>query len=400
MSTMAAAATMSAMPTGSVFSASVVALGADATTHAAQESRPGAIPPNLLVPLPSTGGVPPITQPPGDPTAMLWGGRAEQRRYADRAREIRERYFRSHRPDRREAGMNALRAMNDPASFEPLIQAFSRAAPWARLALLDHFAECGAEGQAALAFIAITDRDPAQRAAATERIRRPVCDAALRVIDAALRHTTHDIVNSAGALAGNLNVLAAIPPMIFGQVADDPVRRGGDLAWIAIGTTKTYVANVVPIVGDNSGAFAPVIGAVYEGVVLRVQDAVAYSYRTDLHEALVSMTSADFGESTAHLGYDMRAWWQWFNEEYVPFKQRQAEALARLESSERQHAEARSAVPPGITAPEHPAPRAPESRPAEAPPAEPQPPEPTPPGEPSIEEHPSVSGSPAESLPE
>lgn len=336
-------------------------------TQAADESV-APIPANLLAPIPAVGGVPPITDPPGDPEAMLFGARAEQRSYERVLRDLCHRSFRTQRADVRADGLAQLRQFTDPASFEPMIMVLAREAPEIRRAMLDHFAESGDYGQAALAYVAISDPDRTFRHEATTRIRRPACDAVMRVVDAALRQKRHDFVNNAGALAGNLNILAAIPPMIFGQVADDPVRGTGDLAWIAIGTTKTYVANVVPIVGDNSGAFAPVIGSVIEGVVLRIQDAVAYSYRTELHESLVNMTSADFGENTESMGYDMRAWWHWFNTRYVPFKQKQEEERQRTAAIEEARSRQAAAPPPPPAPPEPPAPRDPlEPRDAAAP---------------------------------
>jgi hypothetical protein len=36
------------------------------------------------------------------------------------------------------------------------------------------------------------------------------------------------------------------------------------------------------------------------------------------------MTTDDWGQSTAHLGYDMNAWWHWYNEQYVPDKNARA----------------------------------------------------------------------------
>ncbi|MBM4113833.1 MAG: hypothetical protein FJ253_10790 [Phycisphaerae bacterium] len=285
--------------------------------------------------------------------------RAEQRDYPRQLQQLADRYFRTARDEERARGIAALRTFTDPASFRPMLETMEREQPDVKLAMLDHFSEQGEAGQAAIALAAIRDRDKAFRHQATTRLRRPVADSVVRVVDDSLRDTKHEVVNNAGLLAGNLNILSAIPPMIFAQVADDQVQGQGDLAWIAIGTTKTYVANVVPIVGDNSGAFAPVIGAIYEGVLLRVQDAVAYSYRTDLHEQLVAMTTADFGESTEHLGYDMREWWVWFNTRYVPFKQRQAEELARLAEVERQLKEQRPAADEPPPPPESPVPAPP-----------------------------------------
>lgn len=332
----------------------------DPTPPVTPLTRSAPIPANLLKPIPSTGGVPPITSAADLLEQNLEEARAEQRDYRKQVQEIVDRYFRTNLPEQRAKGIASLRTFTDPASFRPMLQGLSREAPDVKRGMLEHFASQGDAGQAAIALAAIHDPDKNFRHEATSKLRRPAADSVIRVVDDSLRDTKHEAVNNAGLLAGNLNILSAIPPMIFAQVTDDAVPSGGDLAWIAVGTTKTYVANVVPIVGDNSGAFAPVIGSIVEGVVFRVQDAVAYSYRSDLHESLVAMTTADFGESTESLGYDMRAWWSWFNTRYVPFKQRQAEEMARMAEVERQLSQpAPVGEPP--PPPESPAPKAPTS---------------------------------------
>jgi len=335
-------------------------LSGDAGAQNASSSPADAvpIPASLLRPIPATGAVPRITDAPNPMDDPLSDARAEQRDHHRELVRIRDRAFRTAREQTRRAGIEDLRLFKDPSSFKPMMEVMAREKADVRLAMLDHFADCGDEGQAALAYAAIHDSDPAFRQAATAKLRRPAAESVLRVIDDSLRDTRHAVVNNAGMLAGNMNILAAIPPMIFGQLASDQVRGSGDLAWIAIGTTKTYIANVVPIVGDNSGAFAPVIGSIVEGVVLRVNDAVAYSYRTDLHHALVSMTTADFGESTEQYAYDMRAWWEWFNTRYVPFKQRQAEEMAQLKEVERQQRDRPTGSEPPPP-PELPAPKPP-----------------------------------------
>ena len=86
--------------------------------------------------------------------------------------------------------------------------------------------------------------------------------------------------------------------------------------------------DLIPIVGSNSGAYEPVIGIVSEGVVMRVIDAVAIEYRTPVHSALVAMTSHEWGQSTAHLSYNVQAWWDWYNTQYVPFKNEQTAKAA------------------------------------------------------------------------
>ncbi|MBX3354316.1 MAG: hypothetical protein KF724_01305 [Phycisphaeraceae bacterium] len=45
----------------------------------------------------------------------------------------------------------------------------------------------------------------------------------------------------------------------------------GQRSWISVAKAITYVSNVQPIAGDNSGAFAPVINVVYEGFVLDIE---------------------------------------------------------------------------------------------------------------------------------
>ena len=104
-------------------------------------------------------------------------------------------------------------------------------------------------------------------------------------------------------------------------------------AWIAIGTTTSYVQNVVPVVGDNSGAFQPVIGQLIEGVVMRVQDCAVTIYHGGVHDSLVAMSSYDTGTDTSNLGWDMAAWARWFDGTYVPFKQEQDRRLAAAASA-------------------------------------------------------------------
>jgi hypothetical protein len=197
-----------------------------------------------------------------------------------------------------------------------------------RLAVMDHLARQGSAGQAILARIAIHDKAKPIRAEATRRVQQPPVDSVLQVLDEGLRANEHETVNNAGLLAGNIHAIEAIPALIFAQFAQDPQPPEGDLGWIAIGTTRSYVQNLVPVTGDNSGAFSPVIGQVFEGVVMRVQDCIVTTYRADVHDSLIAMTSFDTGTDTARMAWDMRGWARWFNEEYVPFKQREDQALA------------------------------------------------------------------------
>jgi hypothetical protein len=200
-----------------------------------------------------------------------------------------------------------------------------------RLAVLDHLAKQGDEGQGALAWAAIHHDDPAIRHEAITRIETPARDDVLMVLDGALRSPVHSVANAAGALAGTLNALEAIPLLMMAQVTTDRVENEGDLAWIAVQTQTAYVQRLEPVAGSGAGAFQPVVGVVNEGAVLRVVDAVAIFYRTEVHRVVVSMTTTEWGQSTEYLGYDLPAWWRWYNEEFVPYKNDQAERAALAE---------------------------------------------------------------------
>ena len=300
--------------------ATVIAALLLATTPA----PPAPVPSNLLQPLPRSGAVPPIVPPSAGPSFEDLEARAKLRNYEGQIRAIVRKHFRRGMSvEQREEGFRRLREFIDPAAFLPMAEVLGGESEDLRAFLINFLAEQGDDGQAALAPIAIHGSDPAIRNAAVDRIVNPAPDAVLRVIDRGLRDNRHAVANASATLAASLDALSAIPLLIFAQATEDPVRQRGDLAWIAIGTSRSYVANVVPVVGNNAGAFQPVLGVVYEGTLLRVMDAVAVNYRIDVHNALVAMTSNDIGQSTADLGYNLPAWYAWFNEVYVPFKQNQ-----------------------------------------------------------------------------
>lgn len=224
----------------------------------------------------------------------------------------------------REEGIAQFKRWKDPASWQVLWDAMKREKDDVRLAYLDHLASQGGLGQAMLAKIAIRSDEAEMRHEASRRIHRPACDEVVAMIELGLRDDRHAVANQAGLLAGKVDAFAVIPSLIFAQVAADEKKTDGDLAWIAIGTRTNYIANVVPVVGDRTGAFQPIVGSLQTGVLMRVQDAMVYTYRSDAHHSLVALTTRDFGQSTVDNGWDMKRWWTWFNTEYVPYKQAQA----------------------------------------------------------------------------
>ncbi|MHC4590967.1 MAG: hypothetical protein ACYTAQ_17015 [Planctomycetota bacterium] len=161
------------------------------------------------------------------------------------------------------------------------------------------FAGQGDDGQAALAWVAIHDDDERIRHEAARRLVAPASKPVLRVLDHGLRSPVHEIANNAGTVAGATFALETIPLLIFAQATADPVEDEGDLAWILVATQTAYVAGIDPIVGSGSGAFAVIPGVVQEGVLLACD------------------------RPTDHLGYDMKAWWEWYNAQYVPCRNEQ-----------------------------------------------------------------------------
>jgi len=289
-----------------------------------EEFRRTSISPALLAPLPTTGGVPrmvPARVRPG--TAEDWA--THDRRYALlRMQQLRA----GSAPATRASGLAAIRECKDPSAFESMYGALKGERHDVQMAMLDAFAVGGDEGQYAIASMAIQSADKGVRAEATRRLTLPPGPGALAAIDDGLRAGDHEWVNNAGVLAGAVHAIEAIPQLIFAQYVQQPTEERGDRAWIAIGKTTSYVQNVVPVTGDNSGAFQPVIGQVYEGVVFRIQDCVATVYHGGVHDSLVAMTTYDSGMDTAGIGWDMRAWRTWFDTTYVAIKRRQADELA------------------------------------------------------------------------
>jgi hypothetical protein len=202
-----------------------------------------------------------------------------------------------------------------------------------RRAVIEHLSESGEVGQAALAWTAVFSKNADMRIEATAAIRTPASSAVLGVLQIGLRGTEHATIDQAGRLAGVIDAWAAIPHLIATQYAADPVRKKRDLAWIAIGTQRSYVQNLIPVTGDGAGAFQPVIGQVTEGFVMRVTDAIAIIYRTEVHHALVGITSRATGTDTSGNGWSFTAWRDWYNDEFLTIARARAEAVSDAEAA-------------------------------------------------------------------
>lgn len=256
---------------------------------------------------------------------------AELMGYEEEVRRIKARHFGSIRNTaRRKAGFDELATFTDPAAFRSMWRVLRDEKDDVRLWLLDYFAQNAEDGQGALAWIAINevgDNEVADenKYEALRRLTSPPGQPVLNALDYGLRHHDANVANAAASVAGAVNAIEAIPLMIFAQAAGDDADGDppGDEAWILVGTQTVYVQALIPIVNNGAVAFQPIPGVLTEGFVFRVVDSAVIIYRTIIHRVLVTMTTNDWGQPTDHLGYDVNAWVDWYNDEYLPYKNAQ-----------------------------------------------------------------------------
>ncbi len=254
--------------------------------------------------------------------------RAEIREYKRQLTALKRRYLEHPSPERRAEGLARLREFTDPAAFETMVEVFDDADARVRNAVLDHIHTQGPAGEGALTYLAVHGPNGAYREGAAQRLPNPATPGVMYAIDSMLIDEDAKVAGRAAALASHLNAVSLIPRLIQQQLGGgggggggtNSGDRTGDLAWIAVATQQVYVQDLIPLTGDSSGAYQPVVGVVSDGFVMRVLDAVVIEYRTEIHYHLVELTSRDWGKSTEHLAYDPEAWWTWYRQDYLPFK--------------------------------------------------------------------------------
>ena len=288
-----------------------------------------------LQPIPQSGAVPPVVNPAYIQAIEKMALSGKYGPYQRQLKNHARRFLGNRRdPELRTIGLRGLSDFTDNGALFAMPFALRRERPDVRKAILEHLASSGPVGEAALAWTAIHHDDPAMRSEATAAIPNESEPLVLAVIAQGLRDQRHSVVNAAGALAGAIDAIQTIPLLIFSQYSRDEVQKKGDLAWIAMGTQQSYVQNLIPVGGDNAGAFQPVIGTLTEGFVMRVSDAVAFVYRRDVHSSLIRLSGNASGQSTEHLGWDMHAWREWYNATYLPLANIQREDLANEDAAQ------------------------------------------------------------------
>ena len=280
-------------------------------------------------PAPST--LPAVEDPaeitkPDDLTEALKAHHMRREHLEIELKRLRHRYFRNPRAhDLREAGFEKLKEYNDPAIFESMIEIFSRSGDDVVEFIIDHLASLETpEALATVAWTAVFDKHPRRRAMATDTLAETLDGkeaprTVKSVVADGLRRSHDPHVANAAGLAATLKMADAIPAMIASQVIGrGNGSDGGALAYIIVGQQQAFVSDLEPVVGDSAVAFDPTLSVVTEGVVLRVMDSVVVTYRVEVHDALVRLTSELGGRDTSYLGWDVPKWRQWYTKEFLP----------------------------------------------------------------------------------
>lgn len=186
-----------------------------------------------------------------------------------------------------------------------------------------------------------TTSDDEIAAAARESLPTTLSPTALGELVDALGAKRERTINRAAMIAGAHPAGTLIPSLINAQFAETSDPKQGDEAWIAIGKTTTYVAGLVPVVGNGSGAFQPIPGVVFEGSILRIMESTVTIYRTEVHQALVATVEQTTGQPAPPFGFERDRWMAWYRNEYPQL----AQAYAR-ERAEKEIADGVRTTPP------------------------------------------------------
>ncbi|MGH7132255.1 MAG: hypothetical protein ACREJO_09955 [Phycisphaerales bacterium] len=241
----------------------------------------------------------------------------------------------------RQAGLAQLEPYyKDPAYYPSLIDIFAREKADVRTGILDSFAEQRTEqGDAAIAWVAVQDKDAAIRDEAVTRLvkraeanKNEIPLAVKTVIANGLQGKNREAQANAAHVADSLTLIEAIPAMILAQQVGlggggGQSGHGSDIAWIMVGRQQAFISDLTPVVGNSAVGFDPTVSVLTEGTVLRIGAAYATlgsgSSSGGINGPLVNMTKRVSGTDTASLGTDTRAWVRWYNSEFLPLMARQ-----------------------------------------------------------------------------
>jgi hypothetical protein len=221
------------------------------------------------------------------------------------------------------AAVKALRALSSRVEIACALKVldgegsrpnFIASDPAVRRALFAAMATEPSLGQAKLVEFAVCGDDHV-RAHAADALPDELAQAALDELVRLLGSGRELHINRAASIASSHPAASLIPALVNAQYAP-PKPKKGDEAWIAIGTARNYVQNQIPIVGDSSTSFQPVIGTVYEGSLLRIMESMVEICRTEVHVALEDVVVHNTGMPAPPLGYERERWLAWYRDEF------------------------------------------------------------------------------------
>lgn len=226
-------------------------------------------------------------------------------------------------PERAEA-IAAIRGISHPLELEDAVEVLRgegsggdlvMTEPDVRDALLKALASDPRFGHAKLVDFGVTGCHDLS-SAARDALPRELSPSAVDALRTALASSRERDVNRAAMIAGAHPAGSLIPALIQAQFEERTTEPQGDEAWIAIGKSTAYVAGLVPVVGNASGAFQPIPGVVYEGSVLRIMESAVTIYRTEVHGALLATIEGTTGEPAPAFGFDRDRWLAWYRNDY------------------------------------------------------------------------------------
>lgn len=323
-------------------------------------------PEEQATPVPPTTTTPPVVPPaatpaeeqeweaqfapdPESPIAKRYAEAQKRRLVIEREfKLIRAKHFRNIRgTEMRQAGIAKMKTYDEPVLFPSMLEIFGNEGPDVQGALLDHWSDLNLdEADATITWTAVFSKDKSFREAAKQRLLAKakandghVSNRIKSVIAIGLKKQRTSEVVAAAELARDLRLFDAIPMLIaaqaVGQAAGTSAGFGGGgegddsaLAYIVVGRQVAFVSDLTPVVGDNAVAFDPTLAVATEGVVMRVMDAFVVTYRIEVNSALIGLANAGWdGRSTAPLGWNGRAWREWYVRQFLPYR-KEVEAVA------------------------------------------------------------------------
>lgn len=256
-------------------------------------------------------------------------------------KQIRFKHFLTRNAETRQVGIAKIREYTDSAAFPILLSVFEHEDTDVRSAIFEHLMDQRTDkADATLAWAAVFGADDWVRNAAHDRLlsrlrgSRELSGRISTILLAGLRDPGDTPPAAAARLANDLDVFSIIPSIINAQVGGGAggggsggslAGTGGAIATILIGRQVAFVSDLTPVVGDNAVAFDPTLSVATEGTYINVYGAVVMTYRTEVHQTLVAMADRAWdGRSTAGLGYNLKAWNEWYARQFVPYRATQA----------------------------------------------------------------------------